>query len=255
VVEGRVWGALIAGTDEPEPLPPGTEQRLSAFAELIATAVSNATSRSELVASRARIVQAADEQRRRVVRDLHDGAQQRLVHAVITLQLAQGQAGLAGDARRLVDEALDDAQTAINELRELAHGIHPTVLTHYGLGAAFEALAERAPLPVEVDVSNERYPPTVELAAYFVAAEALTNVAKYAEASAARVEARRDADQLILTIADDGTGGATRGSGGGLAGLGDRMTALDGSLSVVSAPGQGTTVRATIPLTDGRDSH
>jgi signal transduction histidine kinase len=254
VVEGQVWGALIAGTDESEPLPPGTEQRLSAFTELVATAVSNATSRSELVASRARIVQAADEQRRRVVRDLHDGAQQRLVHAVITLQLARGQAELAPDARALVAEALDDAESAINELRELAHGIHPTVLTHYGLGAAVEALAERAPLPVDVDVSDERYAPTVELAAYFVAAEALTNVAKYAKASSARVEARRDADHLVLTIEDDGTGGATSRPEGGLAGLRDRMAALDGALAVDSAPGQGTTIRATIPLADGRDS-
>jgi PAS domain S-box-containing protein len=244
VVEGHVWGALIAGTDEPEPLPPGTEYRLAEFAELIATAVANATARSELVVSRARIVQAADEQRRRVVRDLHDGAQQRLVHAVITLQLAAGRS----DAPPEVDSALEHTRAAIEELRELAHGIHPALLTSRGLAAAIEALAQRAPIPVRVDIAEERYPTPVESAAYFVAAEALTNVAKYADASAATVTATRQRERLVLAVADDGVGGAAPAAGSGLAGLADRVAALAGTLVVESPPGAGTRVRAEIPL-------
>jgi PAS domain S-box-containing protein len=250
VIEGRVWGALIAGTDEPEPLPAGIELRLAKFAELVATAVSNATSRAELIASRARIVQAADEQRRRVVRDLHDGAQQRLVNAVIALQLAQGRDDLPAEAAALVDSALAHATSAIEELRELAHGIHPTILTHHGLAAAVESLADRAPLPVEVAIPAARYPGAVESAAYFVVAEALTNVAKYARASSARVCACEEAGRLVLTIEDDGTGGAVTRPGGGLAGLGDRVTALEGHLRVESRLGAGTVVRAAIPLTE-----
>ena len=249
VVDGSVWGALIAGTDESEPLPPGTEDGLARFAELIATAVSNATARSELVASRARIVTAADEQRRRVVRDLHDGAQQRLVHAVITLQLAHGLGDAPPELGQLVDEALEHTGAAIEELRDLAHGIHPALLTSRGLAAAVEALADRAPVPVLVDIPDRRYPPAVESAAYFVAAEALTNVAKYANASTARVTATHAADSVVLVVEDDGVGGASPSNGSGLSGLLDRVTALEGTLKVESPPGAGTRVRAEIPLT------
>jgi PAS domain S-box-containing protein len=231
VVEGRVWGALIAGTDEHHPLPPGTELRLSSFAELIATAVSNATTRGELLASRARIVEAADEQRRRVVRDLHDGAQQRLVHAVMTLQLAQSRANVPADLMPLLDEGIEHARSAIDELRELAHGIHPAILTHHGLGAAVEALAERAPQPVTVDIPDDRYPTPVESAAYFIAAEALTNVAKYAAAQQARVTASQVDGRLSLAIEDDGVGGAALSPGSGLSGLQDRVAALRGTLT------------------------
>ena len=189
VVDGEAWGALIAGTDQPEPLPTGTEHRLAGFAELIATAVSNATTRSELLASRARIVTAADEQRRRVVRDLHDGAQQRLVNAVITLQLAKSLGEAPPELARLVGEALEHTSAAIEELRELAHGIHPALLTSRGLAAAVEAIADRTQLPVHVDIPHRRYPAVVESAAYFVVAEALTNVVKYADASTVRVTA------------------------------------------------------------------
>jgi signal transduction histidine kinase len=248
IVEGQVWGALIAGTDEPQPLPPGTEERLAGFAELIATAVSNATARSELIASRARIVQAADEQRRRVVRDLHDGAQQRLVHAVMTLQLAQGQADAPPEVAELVGNALEHARGAIEELRELAHGIHPALLTTRGLAAAVEALAERASVIVRVEIPEHRYPPAVESAAYFVAAEALTNVAKYAHASKARVVAVERGASLVLEIEDDGVGGAKPLAGSGLAGLQDRLAAFNGTLDVDSPPGTGTRVRAEIPL-------
>jgi signal transduction histidine kinase len=252
VVEGRVWGALLAGTDEEEPLPTGAEHRLAGFAELIATAVSNTTARSELLASRARIVEAADEQRRRVVRDLHDGAQQRLVQAVMTLQQAQSRSDLSAEIRPLVEDGVALTRAAIEELRELAHGIHPAILTHHGLGAAVDGLAERAPLPVDVEIGDDRYPPAVESAAYFVAAEALTNVAKYAQASTARVTAARAGDDLVLAVADDGVGGAREEPGSGLSGLLDRVAALDGTLTIESPPGGGTRVRAVLPLAGGR---
>jgi signal transduction histidine kinase len=244
VVDGRVWGALIAGTDDPEPLPAGLEQRLSSFAELIATAISNATTQTELVASRTRIVEAADEQRRQVVRDLHDGAQQRLVEAIMTLQLAQAR----GEGTALVTEAVEQVRAAIAELRELARGIHPSILTHRGLAAAVEALTNRMPLPVDVEIPNNRYPPSIESAAYFVVAEALTNVAKYANAKTARVTARASDDCLTLTIEDDGMGGARPSAGSGLGGLHDRITALSGTLTVESPQGSGTRIRAEIPL-------
>jgi signal transduction histidine kinase len=244
VVDGRVWGALIAGTDDPEPLPAGLEQRLSSFAELIATAISNATTQTELVASRTRIVEAADEQRRQVVRDLHDGAQQRLVEAIMTLQLAQAR----GEGTALLTEAVEQVRAAIAELRELARGIHPSILTHRGLAAAVEALTHRMPLPVDVEIPNNRYPPSIESAAYFVVAEALTNVAKYANAKTARVTARASDDCLTLTIEDDGMGGARPSKGSGLGGLHDRITALSGTLIVESPQGSGTRIRAEIPL-------
>jgi signal transduction histidine kinase len=243
-----VWGALVAGTDEPEPLPAGTEQRLASFAELIGTAISNATTRSELIASRARIVEAAYEQRRRIVRDLHDGAQQRFVQAIMALQLARGRANVPADLRGLVDEALDQARAGLAELRELARGIHPAILTNYGLAAAIEALADRATVPVEIDIAEARYPPAVESAAYFVVAEALTNVAKYARATRASVTATQAEGRLELTITDDGVGGARRATGGGLLGLDDRVTALHGTLSIHSPAGSGTRVHAEIPL-------
>jgi signal transduction histidine kinase len=251
VVEGEVWGALIAGTDEREPLPPGTELRLAKFAELIATAVSNATARSDLIASRARIVEAADEQRRRVVRDLHDGAQQRLVHAVMTLQLARNESGAPAELEHLMGQALEHTSAAIEELRELAQGIHPALLSTRGLAAAVDALAQRAPVPVRVDIAERRYPAAVESAAYFVTSEALTNLAKYAHATAARVTATERDDTLILEVEDDGVGGATLSTGTGLAGLRDRVAAFEGTLSIHSPPGAGTRIRAEIPLPSG----
>ena len=244
MVEGVVWGVLVAGTDEPEPLPPGTERRLAEFAQLVATAIANATARTELVSSRARIVEAADEQRRRVVRDLHDGAQQRLVHALMTLQVAVAH----GDVAPEVHSALDDTRAAIDELRELAHGLHPAVLIHHGLAAAVEGLADRAPFPVTVAIDDQRYAASVESAAYFVTAEALTNAAKYAGATAVTVSATREAGRLVLVVADDGVGGAAPQPGSGLAGLEDRLAALSGRLVLESRPGAGTAVRAEIPL-------
>jgi signal transduction histidine kinase len=248
VFGGRIWGALSAAWPEGVPLPDGAEHRVAAFAELVSYAIENAETRQELAASRGRLVQAADEQRRRVVRDLHDGAQQRLVHAVMTLQLAQARGDASPELGRLLDDALDDARAAIDELRELAHGIHPAILTNRGLAAAVEALADRAPLPVHVDIPEQRYPAAVESAAYFVAAEALTNVAKYARASTLRVTATRTAGALVLTVEDDGVGGATPSPGSGLSGLQDRVAAVDGRLMIDSPPGTGTRLRAEIPV-------
>jgi PAS domain S-box-containing protein len=202
----------------------------------------------EVRASRSRIVEAADEQRRRLVRDLHDGAQSGLVRIVLALQRALRGGDVPGEARTLVGDALDNARAAISELRELAHGIHPAVLTRSGLAAGVRAMADRAAVPVVVEIADERYPEPVELAAYFVAAEALTNVSKYARASTARVTTTRTANHLVLTVADDGVGGARASAGCGLAGLADRLAALDGTLTVSSQPGHGTHIRAEIPL-------
>jgi PAS domain S-box-containing protein len=209
---------------------------------------------AEVRASRARIVEAADAQRRRVVRDLHDGAQASLVRIVLALRIALESGGVGDAARPLADEALDNASSAIEELRELAHGIHPAALTQHGLARAIEGLAERAPVPVAVEISDERYPESVESAAYFVAAEALTNVAKYAQASSARVTATRADSQLVLTVVDDGIGGARPSPEGGLAGLADRVAALDGTIHLTSDPGEGTRIRAEIPLTPAPES-
>jgi PAS domain S-box-containing protein len=207
----------------------------------------------ELEASRRRLVEAADAERRRLGRDLHDGAQQRLVNVVINLQMALAAADEDGEATQLVSGALDEARTAIEDLRELSTGLHPSILVNRGLRAAIVALTARAPLPVTFDVPDVRLPPSVEAASYYVTAEALTNVAKHAEASEARVDVAVDDEHVTLTIRDDGRGGAQAIPGRGLGGLLDRVAAFGGTLEVVSRPGGGTCVRATIPL-EGEDS-
>jgi PAS domain S-box-containing protein len=248
VVDDRLWGLMIASSKQYQPLAADTESRLLGFTELVATAISNAEARTELAASRARLVAAADEERRRVVRDLHDGAQQRLVHTVIMLKLAEGELqDPEGRAAGLVKEALAQAESATAEVRELAHGILPRVLAHGGLPAAARALASRMTVPVEIDVSAPRLPEQIEATAYFVAAEALTNVAKHARARHATVTGRVDNCALRFEVRDDGEGGA-RIEGGGLIGLRDRLATLDGTLTVDSPPGGGTVVTATIPL-------
>jgi signal transduction histidine kinase len=248
VVAGRLWGAVCALSRRAEPLPADTEVRIGEFTELVATAIANIQARSELAASRARIVAAADAERRRVARDLHDGAQQRLVHMVITLTLAREalQNG-EDDGPALVTEALDNAQQATDELRELAHGILPGVLTHGGLRAAVEALASRTPVPVENGVAVGRLPAALEATAYFVVAEALTNVAKHARAAHAEVTARIEHGTLAVHVRDDGVGGA-RPDGSGLVGLADRLAALDGRLRVESPVDGGTLIAAAIPI-------
>jgi signal transduction histidine kinase len=203
-----------------------------------------------LRASRARLVEAGDAERRRLGRDLHDGAQQRLVALMIELQLAREHfTSDPESARALVDSAFANAQEAVNELRDLAAGIHPAVLSQRGLEAALESLASRAPVPVVLDSAlPERLPSPVETAAYFVVAEALTNVAKYADATHARVSVSRENGHAVIDVHDDGVGGADASTGSGLRGLGDRVGALDGTLEVHSPRGEGTLVRARIPL-------
>jgi PAS domain S-box-containing protein len=251
VVDGRLWGALfVHSMQTDEPLPRDTESRLTGFTELVATAISNTEARNEVAASRARIVAATDDERRRVVRDLHDGAQQRLVHTVITLKLAQRASQTkAGDVPALVSEALDHAEQATAELRELVHGILPAVLTQGGLRAGVDALGSRMPVPVENDVSVGRLPAAVEATAYFVVAEALTNVAKHARAGRAGVAARIEDGTLQVQVRDDGVGGA-QPDGSGFLGLADRLAALDGQLRVESPTGGGTLVTADIPVPD-----
>ncbi|HMJ35051.1 MAG TPA: GAF domain-containing protein [Baekduia sp.] len=248
IVEGRLWGVFTVATSRAEPLPADTDEHFAAFTDLVATAIANAEAQTEVAASRARIVAATDEERRRVVRDLHDGAQQRLVHTVVTLKLTQ-QAVHNGeqDVPALVGEALDNAQQAMAELRELAHGILPVALTQGGLRAGVDALASRMPVPIEIDVTVGRLPAAIEATAYFVVAEALTNVAKHADARHAEVSARIEHGTLVVHVRDDGVGGA-RPDGGGLIGLVDRLAAVDGELRVDSPADSGTLVAAAIPL-------
>jgi signal transduction histidine kinase len=248
VVNGRLWGAIVAATSRLEPMPVDAESRIAEVTELLGTAISNAQARSDLAASRARIVATADDERRRVVRDLHDGAQQRLVHTVMTLKLASRALESGGEeAPQLVDEALRHAETATDELRELAHGILPSILAHGGLRAGVRALASRMSIPLEVDVSVDRLPQEVEATAYFVVAEALTNVAKHSDAQAAKVAAYLDGQALRVAVRDDGVGGA-QPEGTGLVGLRDRLAVLDGSLHVDSPPEGGTLIAASIPV-------
>ena len=249
VVAGRLWGAVIAADARPYHLPADAEQRLSTFAQLITDALANTDAREQLAASRARILKAGDEERRRLGRDLHDGAQQQLVSAVISLQLAQKRWSDRGRARQLVDDALEHAQAAIGDLRELAAGIHPSVLTDRGLHAALETLGSRAPVPVELITQlPDRLPMSVETTAYFLVAEALTNVGKYARASRASVTVKVTGDELDIEVLDDGVGGADPAAGSGLRGLADRVAALQGTLDVTSPPGRGTRIHARIAL-------
>jgi GAF domain-containing protein len=251
MVEGRVWGVIAAGSTREGPLPADAEDRLASFTDLVATAVGNVQSRAALVASRARIVAAVDESRRRIERDLHDGAQQRLVHAVIMQKLAL-RALSKGDAKasELLAEALRHSEQANVELQELAHGILPAALTRGGLRAGVEALVSRVSLPVSVDVLEERLPAGVEATAYFVVSEALTNVVKHARAARAQVSARVERGELRVEVHDDGVGGAGGGHGTGLGGLEDRVSAVGGRLVLESRPGGGTRVCALLPVLD-----
>jgi signal transduction histidine kinase len=221
-----------------------------AAGEAFARMRSEAALRRRDAEARARVLAASDEERRRVVRDLHDGAQQRLVHTVITLKLARR--ALADDDARaaepLVVEALEHAEKATDDLRELAHGILPGVLTRGGLRAGVEALASRASLPVDIDVVAERFEPGIEATAYFVVAEALTNVVKHSGAKRADVRAFRQGGALHVEVRDDGAGGADVRAGSGLQGLDDRVSSLRGQMRVVSPPRGGTVVTAVLPL-------
>ena len=244
-----VGGRLVAGTQRREPLPEGVEQRPNHVTELVALARASAQARRELAASRARLVEAADAERRRLERDLHDGAQQRFVALSLTLRLAQ--ARLTSDpkgAAALLAEAGQQLQQGLDELRELARGLRPAVLSDRGLRPALQALAARAPFPVELEAPDERFPSTFEVAVYFLVSEALTNAAKYAAAGVVRVTVTRRGDRLVAQVADDGSGGADPAAGSGLRGLRDRVEALGGRLAISSPPGRGTVVRAELPL-------
>jgi PAS domain S-box-containing protein len=247
---GRLWGAVMVSTIEARPFPEGSEQRIADFAELVALALANAEARRELAASRARIVETGDAERRRLERNLHDGAQQRLVGVSLTLRLCESRlAGLDRDVLALVRRAAEELAEALEELRELARGIHPAILTDHGLVPALEMLAGRASLPVDLCASLEdRLPAPVEAAAYYIVAEALTNASKHACAERVRVDVRHVDGEALVEVADDGVGGADRRGGSGLRGLGDRVDALGGRLELDSPVGAGTLLRARLPL-------
>ena len=250
VVDGRLWGVVSGSWNSDEAPPADTEERMAEFAQLLDTAIANADSRDQLRASRARVLTAADEARRRVVRDLHDGAQQRFVLSIIALKLAhQALRENRGDAESILLGALEHAEQGYAALRELAHGIHPAVLTRGGLRAGVRAVVERVDLPVDVDVTAARFPEEIEASAYFIVAEALTNVVKHAKAQRAEVRASVEGGMLRVEVRDDGIGGADP-HGHGLVGISDRATALGGRLEIVSPPGNGTVVAASLPLSD-----
>jgi PAS domain S-box-containing protein len=257
IVDGSIWGFMSAAA-EPSgtPIPAGTEERLARFTELIATAVSNATTRTELLMSRARVVSAADETRRRLERDLHDGIQQRLIALALRARKA---AGLATAGESVVQELSrlgDDLVGAIDELREISRGIHPAILSDAGLDEALNALARRSPIPVDIDVAFPgRYDPTLEATMYYVAAESITNAVKHAQASTVTVRGGRRGGALELEITDDGVGGVDPRRGTGLIGLRDRVDTLGGTISYASPAGAGTAIRVTLPCgpRDGED--
>jgi PAS domain S-box-containing protein len=247
VVDGHLWGAISAASSE-GPMPPGSEARLSNFSDLVATAIANADSRSELAASRRRIVAASDEARRRIERDLHDGVQQQLVSLSLELGMmkANPQAGHAlGEQVARVSDAVG---SILDALLEVARGIHPSILAQGGLEAALDLLARRSIVPVELDAHIDgSLPDAVEVAAYYVASEALTNVAKHARASVVHVDVTTNDQTLRLLVRDDGAGGASLGEGSGLVGLRDRVEALGGTIKVDSSAGKGTCVVVTLP--------
>jgi PAS domain S-box-containing protein len=249
VVSGRVWGVIVAAFRRTEAVHADTEARIAQFTELVATAVANAQSGAELAASRRRIVETADDTRRRIERNLHDGAQQRLVHTIITLELARSTLPDDDPSARLVSEALEHAQHAIAETRELAQGIHPAILSRHGLVAALEDLVDRSAVPVTLDAHITRHlPASVEVTAYYVISEALANVAKHASASCADVTLDERNGDLELQISDDGVGGADPSRGSGLLGLKDRIEASGGSLTLESRPDHGTRLTVELPL-------
>jgi signal transduction histidine kinase len=249
VIGGRVWGAVAAVWSDPADMPVGAEDRVAAFAELVAHAIENAEARDEIAASRARLVEAADEARRRIERDLHDGAQQQLVAAALDLTMLDQQLGRDPDAARTVlARAREQLEGGLRELRDLARGIHPSVLTDRGLAVALEGLARRAPMPIDLTV-DVRTPldHAIEAAAYFLVSEAITNVAKHAQADAVNVDVEATMDTVVVTVADDGVGGADTSRGSGLGGLVDRVEAVGGRLEIASPPGEGTSLSARLP--------
>jgi signal transduction histidine kinase len=252
IVQDRVWGAMIACSVDEQPLPLDTEARLASFTELVATAISNAENLAELTASRARVVAAADQTRRRIERDLHDGAQQRLVSLTLALRATQaavppGLGDLGGELANLGNGLV----SVMDDLREMARGIHPAILSEGGLAPALKMLARRSAVPVQINVhADAQLPERVEVAAYYVVSEALTNAAKHAHASVIQVSATTTGQALHLHVRDDGTGGADPVRGSGLTGLKDRVEALGGTITIDSPAGAGTSLHTELPLAD-----
>jgi signal transduction histidine kinase len=251
IVDARLWGAAMVGSTGPEPLPPDTEARVGDFADLVATAIVNAETRSQLTASRAGIIAAADDARRRFERDLHDGAQQRLVS--LGLELRTAEACVPSELptlREQISHIVTSLSGVSQDLQEISRGIHPAILSRGGLGPALNTLARRSTVPVQLNlgVDDRRLPDSVEVAAYYVVAEALTNSAKHARASEVNVSAHADGANLRLSIRDDGIGGADLTKGSGLIGLNDRIEALGGRVHISSVAGSGTSLVATIPF-------
>jgi signal transduction histidine kinase len=250
IVEGRLWGLISIGSYGKQPLPPDTEARLISFSELVATAIANAHSRAELLASRARIVAAADEARRRIERDLHDGTQQQLVTLLLDVQEVQAAVpSQLGELENGLARIAGQVTAVLDQVREISHGIHPAILSEGGLRAALKMLARQSAVPVKLDLrAGPRLPPPVEVAAYYAVSEALANTAKHAQASAVQVELGVPGAIVRLAIRDDGIGGADPARGSGLTGLCDRIEAVGGTLHVTSPAGGGTTLLINIPV-------
>jgi signal transduction histidine kinase len=252
-VGGRLWGLMVAAWAGERLEPEVVEPRLSEFTELVATAIANAESRAELAASRARVVAAADQTRRRIERNLHDGTQQRLISVGLQLRAAEALAAPdQAELRAQISDAALGLTGAVAELQEISRGIHPAILSRGGLREALKALARRSSVPVELHAAVDgELPEQVEVATYYLVSEALTNAAKHARASVLQVDAETDDGVVRLSITDDGVGGADPDAGSGLVGLKDRVEALGGDLRISSAPGHGTALRATIPIEHG----
>jgi signal transduction histidine kinase len=250
-VAGWLWGVMMVGSASEQPHRVDTEARLAGFTELVGTAIANAEAQSGLTASRARIVAAADITRRRIERDLHDGVQQRLVSLALQIRAARAAVPPAADELTAeLDGVAAEIGGVLDELREIARGLHPSALTDGGLRPALRTLARRSAVPVRLDVHVAgRLPDQVELAAYYVIAEALTNAAKHADASEAAVQVESGEGLLRVRVRDDGRGGADLTDGSGLVGLTDRVEALGGRLSLHSPRGAGTAVQVVLPLT------
>jgi signal transduction histidine kinase len=250
-VKDRLWGIIAVGSGQGT-LPPDTEQRMTEFTDLVAMAVANAHSRAELMASRARIVAASDEARRRIERDLHDGAQQHLVSLILRLRLVAEKSSEHGENRTEIEDVAAELEGVIDNLRELSRGIHPAILSKGGLRPALRALARRSAVPVVIDVRvHNRLPESVEAGAYCAVSEILANAAKHARASVVEVDAETLGGTLRVRVRDDGIGGADQVRGSGLVGLRDRIEALGGTFSVHSPVGCGTTVSCELPVTTG----
>jgi PAS domain S-box-containing protein len=251
LVEGRLWGTMVAATNQGEPLPADTESRTVEFTELLATAISNAESREALIVSRVRIVAAGDEARRRIERNLHDGTQQRLIGLGLDLQAARARIPEELiDAHSDLERIGDDLEAVLEDVRELSHGLHPALLSRAGLGPSVRELARKSPIPLELNVSvSERPSESIETAVYYVISEALANVVKHAHASEISVALRTSGSGIRATIEDDGVGGAEASAGSGLIGLIDRVEALGGRFALDSPPGDGTRISIEMPLT------